>query len=158
MLYVSLKILHLLAIIVWLGGMVFTHFFLRPAVAGLQPAERLRLMYGVLLRFFAAVLVSVAVVLVTGSWMIGRTAAQMAQSGLRFRMPIEWMVMASLGFVMALLFGYIWSVLFRRLSRAVKSLDWSAGAAALAQIRVLVLVNLGLGVLIVVVTLLGLAA
>jgi len=158
MLYASLKILHLLAIIVWLGGMVFTHFFLRPAVAGLQPAERLRLMYGVLSRFFAAVLVSVAVVLVTGSWMIGRTAAQMAQSGLRFSMPIEWMVMASLGFVMALLFGYIRLVPFRRLSHAVKSLDWSKGAAALIQIRALVLVNLALGLLIVVVTLLGLAA
>jgi uncharacterized membrane protein len=158
MLYVSLKILHLLAIIVWLGGMVFAHFFLRPAVAGLQPAERLRLMYGVLSRFFAAVLVAVVLVLVTGSWMIGRTAGQMAQAGERFRMPIEWMVMASLGFVMALVFGYIRLVPFGRLSRAVKSLDWSAGAAALAQIRVLVLVNLGLGVLIVVVTLLGLAA
>lgn len=158
MLYVSLKILHLLAIIVWLGGMVFAHFFLRPALAGLQPAERLRLMYGVLSRFFAAVLVAVAVVLVTGSWMIGRTAAQMVQAGERFRMPIEWMVMAGLGLLMALLFGYIRFVLFRRLSRAVKSLDWSAGAAALVHIRALVLVNLGLGVMIVVVTLLGLAA
>jgi len=158
MLYASLKILHLLALIVWLGGMVFTHFFLRPAVAGLQPAERLRLMHGVLSRFFAAVLVSVAVVLVTGSWMIGRTAAQMVQSGLRFAMPIEWMVMAGLGFVMALVFGYMRLVPFRRLSHAVKSLDWSSGAAALIQIRALVLVNLAIGLLIVVVTLLGLAA
>jgi putative copper export protein len=33
MLYASLKTLHLLALIVWLGGMVFVHFFLRPALA-----------------------------------------------------------------------------------------------------------------------------
>ena len=46
--------------------------------------------------------------------------------------------------------------LFKRLSLAAQSMDWDAGAAALAAIRTWVSVNLGLGVLIVaLVTLLG---
>jgi uncharacterized membrane protein len=36
MLYATLKTVHVLSIIVWIGGMVFSHFFLRPAVAQLE--------------------------------------------------------------------------------------------------------------------------
>ncbi len=32
MIYATLKTLHVLSIIVWIGGMMFAHFFLRPAV------------------------------------------------------------------------------------------------------------------------------
>jgi uncharacterized membrane protein len=52
MIYATLKTLHVLSIIVWIGGMVFVHFFLRPVVAELEPAVRLRLMHDVLGRFF----------------------------------------------------------------------------------------------------------
>ena len=57
MIYATLKTLHVLSIIVWVGGMVFAHFFLRPAIARLEPPVRLRLMHEVLGRFFKAVLV-----------------------------------------------------------------------------------------------------
>ena len=50
MLYASLKLIHLLSIIVWVGGMVFAHFFLRPALQPLEPAVRMRLMADVLAR------------------------------------------------------------------------------------------------------------
>ena len=40
MLYRALKTLHVLAIVVWIGGMVFAHFFLRPAAARLEPPVR----------------------------------------------------------------------------------------------------------------------
>lgn len=155
MLYFVLKTLHLLAVIVWVGGMVFAHFFLRPALAQLDPAARLQLMHGVLRRFFAAVLVAASVALVTGSWMINHVASQTVQAGGRFSMPVAWMVMAALGGVMALVFAYIRMVLFRQLDRAVTAANWPAGAAALASIRQWVLVNLTLGVVIVLVTLLG---
>ena len=64
MLYATLKLLHVLAIVVWIGGMVFAHFFLRPAAMQLPPPQRIPLMHGALQRFFSAVLVAVAVVLV----------------------------------------------------------------------------------------------
>lgn len=158
MFYAILKTLHLLAIIVWIGGMVFAHCFLRPAVGVLEPATRVRLMHNVLGRFFSVVLVAATLTLLTGGWMIGRMAAMMTQSGVRFNMPIEWMVMATLGLMMMLIFGHIRFSLYKRLSRAVQALDWPAGAAALAQIRTWVVVNLVLGVLIVLVTLLGASA
>ena len=65
MFYATLKTLHVLCIIVWLGGMVFAHFFLRPALAQLEPAVRLRLMHDVLGRFFQAVLVASLLTLVS---------------------------------------------------------------------------------------------
>jgi uncharacterized membrane protein len=154
MIYAVLKTLHLFAIIVWVGGMMFAHYFLRPAVGVLEPATRVRLMHTVLGRFFNAVLVAATVALVTGVWMIGRMAKQMVQAGVSFNMPLEWTVMATLGIVMVLIFGYIRFSLYKRLNRAVQALDWPAGAAALAQIRVWVMVNLFLGVLIVLVTML----
>ena len=65
MLFIAFKLVHLLAVIVWVGGMFFAHFFLRPAVQGLQPSDRVMLMHGVLQRFFAWVLVLAVVVLVS---------------------------------------------------------------------------------------------
>ncbi|WP_296491098.1 CopD family protein [Rhodoferax sp.] len=155
MLYAILKTLHLLAIIVWIGGMVFGHFFLRPAAGILEPSVRVRLMHNVLGRFFNAVLAAIAIALATGLWMIGRVAKQVVQAGAQFNMPLEWTLMAALGILMMLIFGHIRFVLYKRLSRAAQALDWPAGGAALAQISNWVLVNLVLGVLIVVVTLIG---
>ena len=154
MIFAALKLVHVLAIVVWIGGMVFTQFFLRPALLQLEPPQRLRVMHGVLQRFFSAVLVVIVLVLVTGLWMIGRSARETVRAGLDFAMPLDWTIMASLGIVMMLIFGHIRFALFKRLSRAIASSDWPAGAAALASIRTWVGINLALGLLIIVVTLL----
>jgi uncharacterized membrane protein len=155
MFYAALKTIHLLSIIVWIGGMVFAHFFLRPAVAKLEAPERVRLMHDVLGRFFNAVLIAAGLVLATGIWMIGRMARQMVQAGVKFNMPIEWMVMALLGVVMVAIFGHIRFSLYKRLTNAVTAAAWPAGGAALASIRLWVTVNLVIGVVIVAVTLFG---
>lgn len=154
MLYSTLKALHVLAIIVWIGGMVFSHFFLRPAVAELEPTVRLRLMHDVLGRFFQAVLAASLLTLVTGVWMLGRVAKQVVQAGGSFEMPLFWTIMVVLGVAMVLIFGHIRFVLYKRLGRFVAVAEWSAGGAVLAQIRKWVSINLGLGVLVLVVTLL----
>jgi uncharacterized membrane protein len=154
MFYATLKTLHVLSIIVWVGGMVFVHFFLRPAVAALDPPARLRLMHDVLGRFFKAVLVASLLTLASGVWMLGRVAKQVVQSGGTFEMPLAWTLMAVLGVVMVAIFMHIRFALFKRLGRAVAASDWNAGGVALAQIRRWVSINLGLGVLVVLVTLL----
>ena len=46
MLYATLKLLHVLSIVVWVGGMVFAHFFLRPAAMELPPPQRVPLLSG----------------------------------------------------------------------------------------------------------------
>jgi uncharacterized membrane protein len=158
MFYATLKTIHLLSVIVWIGGMVFAQFFLRPAVAKLEAPERVRLMHEVLGRFFNAVLLAAGLVLGSGVWMIGRMARQMAQSGVKFNMPIEWMVMSVLGLLMLGIFAYIRFVLYQRLTRAVTAAAWPAGGATLASIRTWVTVNLVIGVVIVVITLLGLSS
>jgi len=154
MIYATLKTLHVLSIIVWIGGMVFSHFFLRPAVAHLEPPVRMRLMHDVLGRFFQAVLAASLLTLASGVWMLGRVAKQVVQSGGSFDMPLAWTIMAVLGVAMVAIFMHIRFVLYKRLGRAVAASEWTAGGAALAQIRSWVSINLGLGVLVLLVTLL----
>jgi uncharacterized membrane protein len=157
MLYAVLKSIHLLALIVWLGGMFFAHVCLRPALAVIDPPLRLRLMHEVLRRFFGVVTVVVALVFLSGLWMLMSAASSGAASGVGFNMPLDWYAMGIGGVVMMAIFGHIRFVLFTRLQRAVRAQDGAAGAASLGEIRKWVLVNLVLGVLIVVVMRLGTA-
>ncbi len=143
MLYAALKTLHLLAIVVWIGGMAFAHFFLRPAVAALEPPQRLRLMRDVLGRFFAAVLAVVVLVLGSGMALIGLAHAAGAA------MPWTWTAMTGLGLLMIAIFGHIRFALYRRLCQAVVAGDWPRGGVAMAGIRRWVGVNLAIGVAIV---------
>lgn len=152
--YALLKAVHVLAVVLWVGGMAFAHFFLRPALATLEPPQRLRLMHAVLGRFFAAVLVAVGLVLGSGLWMVGRVARQVVQGGGAFTWPLDWVLMTALGLLMMAIFGHIRFVLYRRFVTAVTAQDWPAGAAELAQIRRWVGVNLVLGVVVIVVALL----
>ena len=153
-LYALLKTLHVLATVLWVGGMMFAHFFLRPALAQLDPPQRLRLMHEVLRRFFGAVGVAALLTLATGLWMIGRVAKQAVQSGGSFAMPLDWTLMAVLGVLMVAIFGHIRFVLFKRFAAAVTALDWPAGGVALTKLRTWVAVNLALGVTVIVVALL----
>jgi len=151
MLYNTLKLAHVLSIMVWIGGMVFAHYFLRPAAQALEPPQRVRLMHDVLQRFLSAVGVAVVIVLGSGLWMIGRVARQAAQSGGTFSMPLGWTLMATLGLVMFTIFGHIRFALFKRLQRAVAAGNWPDGGKALGSIRTWVAVNLVLGVAVVVI-------
>jgi uncharacterized membrane protein len=154
MLYATLKTLHMLSIIVWIGGMVFAHFFLRPALAQLEPPLRLRFMHEVLGRFFRAVLAAALLTLGSGVWMLGRVAKQVVQSGGSFEMPLAWTLMAALGMAMVAIFLHIRFALYRRFGHLVGAAEWAAAGAVLLQIRRWVSVNLGLGLLVLLVTLL----
>lgn len=152
MIYAILKTLHLLSTILWVGGMAFVLFFLRPSLGRLQPSDRVTLMLEVLRRFFAAVSAAIIIMLVSGLWMMAEFASGAAASGLH--MPMSWMVMASLGLLMMGVFGHIRFVLYKRLQRAVVDSNWPAGGAALGSIRSWVLANLFLGLVIIVVLML----
>ena len=154
MFYAVLKLLHVLSIVFWVGGMAFAHVCLRPSVTMLQPPERLRLLHAVMQRFFRGVLVAALLALATGLWMIGRVAKESVQAGVDFAMPLDWTIMATLGIVMIAIFGHIRFALFKRMSRAVAASDWPAAGAAMASIRLWVLVNLVIGVLVIAIALL----
>ena len=155
MFYNVLKFAHILAIILWVGGMIFAYCFLRPAAATLEPPQRLRLMHDVLKRFLNAVLAAVVVALGSGVWMIGRSARQAAESGGSFHMPPSWMAMSMLGLIMTVIFAHIRYVLYPRLGRAVQASEWPAAGTAMGAIKNWVAINLALGLLTVAVVMLG---
>jgi uncharacterized membrane protein len=139
--------IHLLAVIVWIGGMFFAHVCLRPVAAEqLPPPQRLPLLSAVLGRFFNAVSIAVLAIFATGLWRLGEAGGAA---------PWRWHAMAGIGTLMAVIFGVILFRYYPRLKAAVAGQDWPAGGAAMNLIRPLVLVNLNLGVLTVVVALLG---
>jgi uncharacterized membrane protein len=137
-----IKLLHLAAAIVWLGGMTFMLFALRPAlIAQLQGQARLELLALVLKRFFAIVLGAVAVLLLTGLHLYGAGAKAVGMPSI----PLGWHLMAGLGITMILLFGHIYFAGFKGLSRAVAAANWPVAANKAAQIHKLVVVNFVLG-------------
>lgn len=140
--------IHLLGVIVWVGGMAFAHLCLRPALAALAPPQRLALMRQVLGRFFPLVWGALAGILVSGAAML--LAVGMAHA------PGAWHLMLLTGLVMGGVFLSIWFGPWRRLDRAVAGEDWAAGALALNVIRQRVGFNLILGILTVAVATLGL--
>ncbi len=143
--YLALKALHVLAVVLWVGGMAFVHFFLRPALGALEPAQRLRLMHDVLRRFLNAALVAVVLILASGTAMIGIVARATAAAPAGFVMPPDWTAMTVVGLVMAVIFCHIRFVRFRQMRSAVQASQWPAAGAALASIRRWVVVNLALG-------------
>ena len=153
--YALLKLLHWGSIVIWLGGMFFTLFCLRPAVASLPPQVRVPFMADVLGRFFTVVLWAGLAALGSGVAMLVRVAQTTRQTGAAFNAPADLITMGVLGLVMLAIFGHIRFALYKRLQRAVTALDWPAGGAALNEIRFWVGINLSLGALILVVVALG---
>jgi uncharacterized membrane protein len=131
-------LLHLLGVIVWVGGMVFANVALRPSVGLLPAPQRLTLLAAVFGRFLAWV--GGAIVLILGS---GVALIVMA-GGMQAVGPAVH-AMTGLGVVMMLIYAHIVAAPFKRLRAAVASEDWPRGGAAMDQIRVLVAVNLALG-------------
>ncbi|MEK8051947.1 CopD family protein [Ideonella sp. DXS22W] len=135
-----LLLVHLLGAVLWVGGMAFAHFALRPAAAEvLEPPQRLPLLAATLGRFFRLVGVAVPLILLTGLALLGRVGLATA--------PPAWHAMLALGLVMAGIFAFIVTVPYPRLKRHVAAREWPAAGAAMAVIRRWVGVNLVLGTL-----------
>jgi len=137
-------LIHLLAVVIWVGGMFFAHVMLRPVAASqLEPPVRLRLWVGVFGRFFPVVWGAILLILVTGFWIIFSVYGGMSALGMSVHL------MLGLGIGMMLIFFHIFFSPYRKLKQAVDAQDWPAGAARLAKIRMLVGINTVLGLLVV---------
>ncbi|UCJ16527.1 CopD family protein [Pseudomonas sp. MM211] len=142
--YSLIYTLHLLAALVWVGGMFFAWMVLRPAtVATLQPAERLTLWLDVFRRFFVWVWVAVVLLPISGIGML-----HMGFSGFDGA-PRYVNVMMGLYLAMLALFLRIQALQLPALRRAVEAQDWPEGGAVLGRIRRLVAINLLLGLVVV---------
>lgn len=136
--------LHVLAAVIWVGGMFFAYVCLRPAANALDPPVRLRLWAGVLSRFFRWVAISAGMLLFTGFWMFF--------SGLR---GTHVHVMLGLGILMTLLAAHVYFVPYKRLKRLITSSNWPEAAKQLKQVRLFIAINLSLGLATVVIAAAG---
>jgi uncharacterized membrane protein len=142
----SVKLLHLVAGIVWMGGMTFMLLALRPAAMEvLEPPVRARLMGAVWRRFFAAVLVAIVILLVTGTSLYTTTFRAVKEATGAGSVPLGWNLMLALGATMVLIFGHIYFAGFKRFQRAVAAGEWPVAAQAAAQVQRLVQINFLLG-------------
>jgi uncharacterized membrane protein len=140
--------LHVLSVVVWVGGMFFAYMALRPVAASvLEPPQRLTLWAGVFDKFFPWVWLSVALILATGLHMLTVFGGMAA--------PLYALAMLGLGVAMMAIFAHVFFSPYKKLKRAVGEQDWKAGGAALGQIRKLIGINLSLGLLTIAVVFVG---
>ena len=138
--------LHVLAIVVWVGGMFFAHQALRPAaVSTLEPPLRLQLWVATFKRFFPWVWLCVILVLTTGLWMMFQFP----------KAPLFIHIMLGLGIVMMLIFMHVFFAPYNRLKKAVAEQRWPDGGNALGQIRTMVGINTVIGIITIIIATAG---
>jgi uncharacterized membrane protein len=148
-LYTSMLQLHVLGVVVWVGGMFLMHVAVRPAaVELLQPPQRLPLIASVLGRFFYWVVIAIVAVLLSGIGMI------LEGGGFR-NAHLSVHVMFAIGLAMMAIFLHIRFAPFKRLQSAVAASDWPEAARQLELVRLLVTTNLVLGIVTIAVATIG---
>jgi uncharacterized membrane protein len=136
-----LKFIHVLSVVIWVGGIFFAYVVLRPSIVEiLEPPQRLRLWNAVFRRFFTWVWVIIAALLASGLYLI-----QMF-GGMAYVAP-HIHIMLALGLAMMAIFGYLYFACYKPLSIHVENQRWQEAGAMLAKIRKLVAVNLALGLI-----------
>lgn len=131
--------LHLIAATIWVGGMFFAFVCLRPAVAELDAAHRLKLWADALAGFFRWVWIAVALLLATGLWMVFSVLGGMKDAGMHVHL------MLGLGVLMMLMAGHLYFAPLKRLRVAVAGGHWADAGKALNQVRVFIGLQLVLG-------------
>jgi uncharacterized membrane protein len=136
--------LHVLAAVVWVGGMFFAYMVLRPSAGPLEAPMRLSLWRRVFSRFFPWVWASIAVLLASGYGLLFLHFGGFAGAGLHVH------IMQATGILMMLLFGHLFFGPWRRFGEAVDTEAFPLAGQKLNQIRQIVAINLVLGLVTVV--------
>lgn len=141
--------LHVLAAVVWVGGMFFAYLALRPALTEHSVLARAHLWAAVFRRFFPWVWVCIGVLLVTGFFMIFMAFGDFRHT--------PWFVnaMMALGILMMLLYAHVFFVSYRRLRHSVEVNAEPEAGKAMNQIRLVILINLILGLIVVFIAMSG---
>lgn len=141
---------HLLATLVWVGGMFFAYMILRPSAGEIAIEARMPLWSRVFARFFLWVWLSVASLAASGVALVFLTNGGFTA----LSAPVS--AMMALGLTMTAGFAFVYFVLWRRFRAAVSATAWQQAGQHLNQIRRLVGANLLLGIATVVVGVSGL--
>ena len=132
--------LHILASVVWVGGMFFAYVCLRPAAEVLEPPLRLAMWRGTFDRFFPLVWGAIALLLLSGYAMVFLEFGGFAGTGTHVH------IMQLSGLLMMALFAHVFFAPWRRLRTALDAGDLPVAAKQLGSIRRIVLINTVLGV------------
>jgi uncharacterized membrane protein len=136
--------LHVIAVVIWVGGMIFAHQFLRPVAAvQLEPPQRLPLWVGVFSRFFPIVWVAIILLPLTGYLMMFSIWHGFAGT------PLYIHLMNGIGTLMILIFLHVYFAPFQRLKKTVAAQTWPEAGKQLNMIRMLVGLNLSLGLIVI---------
>jgi uncharacterized membrane protein len=131
--------LHVLAAVIWVGGMFFAYMILRPSLQSVEPSVRLPVWQRVFARFFLWVWLSIVVLAASGYAMIS-----LEFGGFSTVSPYVSVMMVT-GIVMILIYLGLYFIPWRRFRAAMARSDWSAADAQVKKIRLLVGINLVLG-------------
>ncbi|MBF0614763.1 MAG: hypothetical protein G8237_13770 [Magnetococcales bacterium] len=132
-------LLHLLAATLWVGGMFFALWILRPAALPLPLAERVGLWTRVLERFMVIVWGVVITLPATGYWMIFMGFGGMQGVGGHIRL------MEGMGWIMIAIFLILYFRSFRPMQRMARELLIPETGLYIEKIRQYVRINLILG-------------
>ncbi len=132
--------LHVLAAVVWVGGMFFAYCLLRPVLTTVEEPQRLALWARICTKFFPWVWLCIIVLLVSGLYLIH-------QMGGFSQVDNSINLMGGLAVIMILVFKFVYVAPFKHLCRGVEEKKWKVAAYALGTIRTLMAVNLTLGIL-----------
>ena len=137
---------HLLAAVIWVGGMFFAYTALRPAATKiLEAPQRLKLWRKSLISFFFWVWICIIALPATGYWIIFAHYGGMARVGWHVH------IMQVIGIIMILIFLHVFFAPFKRLRKAVKQENYQVAGENLVQIRKFVGINLFLGIIVLIV-------
>jgi uncharacterized membrane protein len=142
--------LHLVGVVVWLGGMFFLLHCLRPSLEAIEGPQRPKLMLAVQGKFFKMVTVSLVLIWGSGLAMLGTAIS----NGLK-PWPVGWHVMITLAAVMTILFFYIRFSLFAQAQRAFAAAKPGELGPIMEKIRICVMTNMGLGFVVVAAAIFG---
>jgi uncharacterized membrane protein len=132
-------VVHVLAAVIWVGGMFFAYMILRPSLPPLDPSNRLPVWRRVLARFFPWVWLCVVALPTSGVGMVSEEFGGFSTLGPYVRL------MMMLGGVMIAIFLFLYFVPWRRFRASVSAADWPAAETHLRRMRLLVGINLLLG-------------
>lgn len=135
--YMVVKALHVLAAVVWVGGMFFAYLVLRPSLGVLEPNQRMLVHNQVFRRFFRVVWHAMPLSIITGFGMVFAFLGGLGFQSGRVH------AMMGLGLVMSAVFAFIYFGPYKRFQRTT---DKAAMATSLNTIRSLIGINLLLGI------------
>ena len=133
--------IHSIAATIWVGGMFFAYLVLRPSVPAIEPPpERLKLWDRVFEKFFFWVWITVVALPATGYWQLYTDFGGFGSAGAHIH------IMHLTGWLMIVLFVYLYMKPYAQFRAAVSAEDWPTAGTNLDRIRKIVAINLALGI------------